>query len=145
MSALGLPPAQSGLRSSSSGRASPDEEGHAADRIDKLVDEVEEGVVCPVQVLEDEHERALVRERLQELSPGSERLAAAIADRGLLAPEADEQAQERRDPVGLGRIVDDTTNRRSQLRSTFAAGSLSRIPASALTISPSAQKLTPSP
>ena len=92
-----------------------DEEGHAADLLDHLVDEVEECVVCPVHVLEDEHERALVREGLQVTSPGREHLAAAIADRGLLAAKTDERAQEGRDPAGLGRILDHTPNRRSQL------------------------------
>jgi hypothetical protein len=38
-------------------RGAENEQGRIANAIGKLVDEVEQTVVCPVQVLEDEHER----------------------------------------------------------------------------------------
>ena len=74
-----LPPAQSGRRSSSSGRAvATTRSGTPLNAADELVDEVEKRVVRPVQVLEDEHERTLVRERLEEVPPGGECLAPAL-------------------------------------------------------------------
>ena len=59
--------------------AADDEQRDAAQPVDELVDEVEQAVVGPVQVLEDEHERPLLGERLEEAPPGGERLAAAVS------------------------------------------------------------------
>jgi hypothetical protein len=39
-----------------------------------VLDEIEQTRLCPVQVVEDEHERALVRESLEEAADGPERL-----------------------------------------------------------------------
>jgi hypothetical protein len=58
-----------------------------------VVDEVEQVVVCPVQVLEDEHERALVGETLEEAAPRGEGLAACVSLRLRTAAEADERTQ----------------------------------------------------
>ena len=57
-----------------------------------MVDEVEQVVVGPVQVLEDEHERALLGEGLEEPSPGGEALR-AVAARLTLGGEADQRPQ----------------------------------------------------
>ena len=57
-------------------RGAEDEERDAARPVDEVVDEVEERFVGPMQVLEDEHERPLLGDRLQEAAPGGERLVA---------------------------------------------------------------------
>lgn len=56
-----------------------DQQGHARRPVGELVHEVEEAVVGPLQVLEDEHERALRRQLLEEAPPGGEGLAPAVA------------------------------------------------------------------
>jgi hypothetical protein len=111
VSALGFPPAQPGRRSS---RRRHDEKRYAADAVEELVDEVEESVVRPVQILEYENERALVRERFEETSPCCERLAPAVGG-GLAAAESGQNAQVRRDPVCVGRIFDHSPHRFPEL------------------------------
>ena len=54
-------------------RRADDEQRDAARPVDQVVDEVEQAVVGPVQVLEDEHRGRCVGERLEELPPGGER------------------------------------------------------------------------
>src|SRR5205814_1658638 len=66
-----------------------------------LVDEIEQRVVGPLQVFEDEHERALVRERLDEASPGGEALTAFLSSPVLVGGEAEERPQMRRHPSAL--------------------------------------------
>ena len=122
-----------------------DQQRHAARPVDEVVDEVEQRVVGPVQVLEDEDERALVGDRLEEAAPGREGLVAAVA-RCLVGVEPGERAQAPLDPCGVGRIVDESLDRLAKLLPRPRLGpSDSRIPACALTISPSAQNVTPSP
>ena len=67
-------------------RRRDDEERHPVDAVDELVDEVEERVVGPVQVLEGEYERTLVRERLEEVPPCGECLAPALGGDGSSPP-----------------------------------------------------------
>ena len=88
-------------------RRAEDEERDAARPVDEVVDEVEQRVVGPVQVLEDEDERPLVGDRLQEAAPGGERLVAAVARR-LVALEAGERTQVPLDPGGVGRVADES-------------------------------------
>ena len=91
VSAFRLPPPQPGRRSSSSGRAvATTSSGTSVDPVDELVDEVEQLVVGPVQVLEHEHGRALLRERLDEAAPRGEALVAraGLAARGRRAGAA---------------------------------------------------------
>ena len=72
---LSFPPPQPGRRSSSSGpRGADDEEGNAGRPLGEMVDEVEQPVVGPVKILEDEHERALLRQPLEVPAPGREAL-----------------------------------------------------------------------
>src|SRR6266567_4005389 len=52
-----------------------DEQRDVAHPVDQLVHEVEEALVGPVQVLEDEDERTLLRESLEQAPPRCERLA----------------------------------------------------------------------
>ncbi len=70
-----------------------------------MVDEVEQPVVRPVQILEGENERMARGERLEEAPPGGERLAAPVAA-DLLAAQADERAQVALDPGRLSGVFD---------------------------------------
>ena len=140
-----MPPPQPGRRVSSSGRAvHEDEQRHPARPVDQVVDEVEKGVVRPVQVLEDEDERPLVRDRLEEAPPGRERLVASVP-----APSSvSRPASGRRCPSIQAASAGSVTNRSTACCSFSSARSElsdSRMPACALTISPSAQNVTPSP
>jgi len=107
VSALGLPRPAAAALEELRPRRRDDQERHVADAVEQLVDEVEQRVVCPMQVLEDEHERALVCERLEEVSPGRECLGPKVGGAGLATAEADKNAQIRREPAGFGRILDD--------------------------------------
>ena len=54
-------------------RGADDEQRHACEPVGERVDEVEEAVVRPLEVLEDEHRRAPLAERFEEAPPGGER------------------------------------------------------------------------
>ena len=56
-----------------------DEQRHARRPVDEMVDEVEQAFVGPVEILEDEDERALVGDPLEEAPPGGERLLLVVA------------------------------------------------------------------
>lgn len=80
-----------------------------------MVDEVEQLVVGPVEVLEHEDERTLVGHRLEEAPPGGKRLAATIR-RGVVATaDADESAKVRLDPACLASFSDRVLDRSAQL------------------------------
>ena len=82
------------------GRAD-DEQRNSRRPVDEVIDEVEQAVVRPVQVLEDEDERVLLGERFEEPPPGRERLGLAVgAGLGLLG-EADQRAEVAHDPVRI--------------------------------------------
>ena len=120
-------------------RRADEEHRHAGRPLDEVVDEVEQALVGPVQVLEDEHERPAVAERLEEAPPGRERLGARVAAALALLCLADQRAQIGHDPAGL-LLVADRRDGALELRVDRRRGvSLSRMPASALTISASAQ------
>ena len=74
VAALSFPPPQCGLRSSSSGRAVQSRQRHAARPVREMVDEVEEPVVTPVEVFEDQHQRPPFGDGFEELAPRGERL-----------------------------------------------------------------------
>ncbi len=137
-----------GRRSSSSGRAvATTQDRDAARPIDEVVDEVEQTVVGPVQVLEHQHQRPLLGKGLQEPPPGGERLAAPVAaGHALVAAQAGEAGRWRRTQSPPRRRARASATLRRQLRAPrLPARSVSRIPACAFTISASAQKLRPSP
>ena len=98
---VGLPPApaRSTGEQLRAGRAD-DEHRNVPGPLDEMVDEVEQAVVRPLQVFEDEHEWAQIRERLEEAAPGGEGLVAAIG-RGVGPSQADERTQMVLDPTGL--------------------------------------------
>ena len=128
-------------------RGADDEQRHAGDAVDELVDEVEQPVVGPVQVLEHEHGRATLGQRLEEAAPRRDRLARAGRRRAVAGAEPDERPQVPLHPAPLAVVRErrSATARRELRRRATSAESDSRIPACALTISPSAQKATPSP
>jgi hypothetical protein len=68
-----------------------------------------------VQVLEDEHERVLLGQRLEEPAPGPEGLAAMVA-RVLGRPtEPDQRPEVLQDPPGLRLVVDDRGHGNAEL------------------------------
>ena len=67
------------------------EQGDALCDVGQVLEEGEERLVGPVQVLEDEHGRALLGDSLQEPAPGGEELL-ALGRGGRLDPEQGQQA-----------------------------------------------------
>ena len=104
---------------------------------DEVLDEGEQSLVGPVQVLEDEHGRLGSGELLQEARPSGEVLL-AIRVRRL---EADQRFEAIQQPGAVGPWA--PAPPASQRR--LAISSSSRMPACALTISARAQKEMPSP
>ena len=98
-----------------------------------MVDEVEQAVVGPLHVLEDEHERTLLCEALEEAPPGCERLLSPVADGRPVARLTDERRRWAR--PSRASSVDQLLDRAPQLCLHLVAGSVSRIPACAFTIS----------
>ena len=82
-------------------RARDDEDRNIGEPVDELVGEVEQAVVGPVHVLEDEHEGPLVSERLEEAPPGGERLAAAIGSCFVVGRKPGERVEVGPDPARL--------------------------------------------
>ena len=71
-------------------RGAEDEQRHPAHPRDQSVDELEQGVVGPVQVFEDEHERPLLGKRLEKPAPGGRALLGAA---GVLLGDPGERPQ----------------------------------------------------
>ena len=100
-------------------RRRDDEGRHAARPVREVVDEVEHAVVCEVEILEDEHERPLLGERLQEAAPRRKRLVAPIgADPVCL--QADEWTEVALEPVGVRAVEAGCRDRLAELRSGVA-------------------------
>ena len=97
------------------------------------------------QVLEDEDERAPLGKRLEEAPPGGERLAALVLAQLLVRAEPDERLQPPDHPVRIPVVARAVRTLRPSLSVATCAESVSRMPACALTISLSAQYVTPSP
>src|SRR5207302_11131650 len=83
---------------------------------DEVVDEVEEIDIGPMQILEHENERTVLRERLEEASPCSERLAALVAARLGAQTDADQGTEMSRNPLRLDRVGDRQPHGPLQLR-----------------------------
>ena len=125
-------------------RGAEQEQRRVAAPVGEVLDEVEQPLVGPVQVLEHEHERRPLGHRLDVAPPRGEGLVARLALGR--AGEADQRAQVLLDPRRLAGVAHERrapTSRAS--RRPSPASSVSRIPASLLTISSSAQYATPSP
>jgi hypothetical protein len=69
-----------------------------------VVDEVEQLVVGPVQVLEDQHQRSLLGHPFEEAAPRCKALAPPIAFRVLRGSDPDEWPQVRLDPRGVAPV-----------------------------------------
>ena len=105
---LTFPPPQPGRRDEQlRAGGADDEQRNAARPVHEIVDEVEQCLVGPMQVLEDEDERALLRERFQEPAPGRERLAVLCARRRCLGVETGEGTKVPFHPPGLGLVRQD--------------------------------------
>ena len=102
-----------------------------------MLQEREHGVIGPVEVLDDQHQRAIGGHALDERAPGGERLF-PVGGRRL-------QADERQHPFAQPGLVGPGGTTASSFAAAVAGESDSRIPACAFTISPSAQKVIPSP
>ena len=122
-----------------------DEERNVGHPVDELVEEVEQAVVGPVQVLHHEDERPLMGQRLEEVPPRGERFASPVACRARFRCEADEREKVRLDPDGIGPSSIASSTARWIFAAASAGGSCSWMPACALTISPSAHSVIPSP
>ena len=108
-----------------------------------MLDEVQEGIVGPVDVFEHENRGALVGERLEEPAPGSERFRpfGAVRDIGRDADQWLHPVPEPSRPA----VIPSGSSQASSFDFAVAESSESRIPAWPLTISASAQKVMPSP
>ena len=73
-----------------------------------MVEEIKKPVVCPMDVLEDEYERPLLRHPLEEAAPSGERLALLAVARDLrLRGDASQRPELCRDPRRLGCVRDE--------------------------------------
>src|SRR4029078_1206615 len=88
-----------------------DEERHIRRPFGHLVDEVEQAVVRPVELLEDENERALLGERLEEPPPGRNCLGRLIATGLGARSEAGKRAEVAFHPAGLPGLLQDVLDR----------------------------------
>ena len=120
-------------------RGADDEQRHAGRPVGEVVDEVEQAVVGPVQILEDEHQRPLLGQRLEQAAPRRERLVAAVARALAGRAEADERTQRPPTQPRSASSAKTSSSIAASFVSAASSGSLSRIPACAFTISPSAQ------
>ena len=106
--------------------------------LDEVLEEVEQREIRPVQVLDDEYRRIPLGDRLEERAPRGERLGALDARSSL---EPDERQQALLEPCTLVTFG----KHGPELVRVTSGVSLSKMPACAFTISPSAQKAMPSP
>src|SRR5439155_6625692 len=82
-------------------RGAEHEERDSVDPVRELVDEVEEIVIGPMEVLEHQHERSRLGKRLEKASPRREALDPAIATELRVRAETDERAELPLDPSAL--------------------------------------------
>jgi hypothetical protein len=80
-----------------------------------VVDEVEQRFICPVQILEHEDERPLLRQRLEEAAPGGERLVPTVARAYIRCLDTGERSQVPLDPCCLRAFRDDRRDGSAEL------------------------------
>ena len=90
-------------------------ERNAARPIRHVVDEVEQIVVGPVEILEDEDERIRLGDRLEESPPGGERLAPAVCARLASPAQPRQRPQVTFDPPSLHLVGDHPIDRGAEL------------------------------
>ena len=82
-------------------RGAENEEWDVSGPRDEVLDEVEHGVVGPVQILEHEHGRSVLCQVLDELPPRCEGFGLAVAEQRSACVQADQRAHMALDPAGL--------------------------------------------
>ena len=92
-----------------------DEERSPETLSEQAGDELEQAVVAPVEILEDEHERPTCRDRLEEPPPGGEGLGTAVAAQLVCRCEACERRELSLDPAGVVRVGDDVLDGETEL------------------------------
>src|SRR5204863_9206126 len=92
-------------------RRAKNEHRDVAYPVDEVLDEVEQPFIRPLDVLEDQHERVLLRQRLEETAPRRERLLLRPGGVGRLP---DQRPQVRYDPLDV--LVEQLLDCRAQLR-----------------------------
>jgi hypothetical protein len=81
-----------------------DKEGRVGHPVDEVIDEVEQIVVGPVEILEHEYQGALLGERLEEAAPGREGFVASVPAGIAFPAQPDERAQVALDPARARRV-----------------------------------------
>src|SRR5918999_6284207 len=71
-----------------------------------MVDEIQQALVGPVEVFEDEHERAIVGDALEEATPRCEGLASAVPEQLLLCDYPNQRLEVGGHPVGVVFVAD---------------------------------------
>ena len=117
--------------------------GRPSRPLEQVLDELEQGLVGPLHVLEDEHRRVPVGHALEEQPPRREEVLPLA---GLVLAEPEQLREPRLEPVALLGIEHPAPRaRRAASPCADAASSASPIRQRIRTISASAQYATPSP
>ena len=96
-----------------------------------------------MQVLDHQHRRALLGQRLTEPPPGRERLRLPVTTQLAPAGQANQRPQVSGDPGRPPLVAEQVGDGPASVAAAASAGSVSRMPAWALTTSPSAHNATP--
>ena len=96
-------------------RGAENEERNMGHPRDQVLDEVEHGVVGPVQILEHEHRRSVLRQLLDEPAPGGEGLGPAVAEQRSASVQADQRPEMAFDPGSLVTVADQQRDGLSEL------------------------------
>ncbi len=100
---LAATPVRAPSKQLGSGRADH-QHRHVGHPVGELVDEVEQALVSPLEILEDEDQRTLRGELLEEAPPGREGLRSSAAPELRLVLEPGQRAQASGDPFCVGRV-----------------------------------------
>ena len=119
-------------------RRAEDEHRYRRVLASKVLEEREQRIIGPVEVLEDEDGRPLLREHLEEPAPGSEQLIS-------LAPRSGLDAEQREQTLSEPGLLLAGGQDLSSLAVATDGCPTRGFPACALTISPSAQNAIPEP
>jgi hypothetical protein len=96
-------------------RGADHEHGNSAGPVDEMLNEIEQIVIRPMQILEDEHQRALLGEPLEVAPPRREGLVPPVAANCRIAAEPGERTQMPLDPLRVRRLGDELGDRGLQL------------------------------
>ena len=100
-------------------RGADDKNRHADRPVDDVLNKVEQVVVRPVQVVEDEDQRALLAECFEEPPPRRERLVAAVADGIGVAVDSGERPQMPLHPLRINRVGNESGDAGGELLAGF--------------------------